>query len=63
MSSSQKEQNIVLFDSGTDLKDLKKSLSKNQQIIITFDYKSHEILSREKIPHEISDSFLVHPKV
>ena len=24
MSSSQKEQNIVLFDSGTDLKDLKK---------------------------------------
>ena len=58
MSSSQKEQNIVLFDSGTDLKDLKKSLSKNQQIIITFDYKSHEILSREKIPHEISDSFL-----
>ena len=58
MSSSQKEQNIVLFDSGTDLKDLKKSLSKNRQIIITFDYKSHEILSREKIPHEISDSFL-----
>ena len=58
MSSLHKEQNIVLFESDTNLKNVKKFISKNESLIITFDYKSHEILSRRKIPHKISDSFL-----
>lgn len=58
MSSLNKEQNIVLFDSNTNLKNLKNIISKKKSLIITFDYKSHEILSRKKIPHEISDTFL-----
>ena len=58
MCSLHKEQNIVLFESDTNLKNVKKFISKNESLIITFDYKSHEILSRRKIPHKISDSFL-----
>ena len=58
MTSSHKEQNIVLFESSTDLKNIEKFISKNDSHVITFDYKSHEILTRRKISHEISDSFL-----
>ena len=58
MCSLHKEQNIVLFESDTNLKNVKKFIPKNESLIITFDYKSHEILSRRKIPHKISDSFL-----
>ena len=58
MSSLDKEQNIVFFESSTDLKNIEKFIPKNGSVIITFDYKSHEILTRRKISHEISDSFL-----
>ena len=58
MSSLDKEQNIVFFESSTDLKNIEKFISKNDSHVITFDYKSHEILTRRKISHEISDSFL-----
>ena len=58
MSSLQKEQNIVLFESSTNLKNIEKFISKNNSLIITFDYKSHEILTLRRIPHEVSDSFL-----
>ena len=58
MNSSDKEQNIILFDSGTNIKNIKKLILKNASLVITFDYKSHEILSRRKILHKISDSFL-----
>ena len=58
MSSLHKEQNIVLFESSTNLKNIKKFISKNNSLIITFDYKSHKNLNLKKVPHEISDSFL-----
>ena len=58
MSSLDKEQSIVFFESSTDLKNIEKFISKNNSVIITFDYESHEILTRRKISHEISDSFL-----
>ena len=58
MSSLQKEQNIVLFESSTNLKNIEKFISKNNSLIIAFDYKSHEILTLRRIPHEVSDSFL-----
>ena len=58
MSSLDKEQNIVFFESSTDLKNIEKFIPKSGSVIITFDYKSHEILTRRKISHKISDSFL-----
>ena len=58
MSSFHKEQNIVLFESSTNLNNIEKFISKNDSIIITFDYKSHDLLTLRKISHKISDSFL-----
>ena len=58
MSSLHKEQNIVLFESSTNLKNIEKFISKNDSIIITFDYKSHELLTLRKVSHKVSDSFL-----
>ena len=58
MSSLQKAQNIVLFESSTNLKNIEKFISKNNSLIIAFDYKSHEILTLRRTPHEVSDSFL-----
>ena len=58
MSSLHKEQNIVLFESSTNLKNIKKFIPKNDALIITFDYKSHKSLTLRKVPHEVSDSFL-----
>ena len=58
MSSLDKEQNIVFFESSTDLKNIEKFIPESGSVIITFDYKSHEILARRKISHKISDSFL-----
>ena len=49
MSSLQKEQNIVLFESSTNLKNIEKFISKNNSLIIAFDYKSHEILRFQTI--------------
>ena len=58
MSSLHKEQNIILFESSTNLKNIEKFISKNDLIIITFDYKSHELLTLRKVSHKVSDSFL-----
>jgi len=56
MSSLHKEQNIVLFELSTNLKNIEKFISKNESLIITFDYKSHELLSRKKYRMK----FLIH---
>ena len=48
MSSLHKEQNIILFESSSDLKNIEKFISKNNSLIITFDHKSHEILTLQK---------------
>lgn len=46
---------IILFDSSATLEDLKTVL-RNQKII-TFDMESHELLTKNNINHEISDSY------
>lgn len=48
---------IILFDSSSDIEDLKK-IRKNDALIITFDYESHKQLLQNKISHEISDNYL-----
>ena len=48
---------ILLFDSSSNINELKKFLSKQPAKIITFDYESHAELSKEKIEHEISDNY------
>ena len=48
--------NIVLFDSTSNIEIL-KNLEKDT-LIITFDYKSHKLLSKNKIEHDISDKYL-----
>ena len=48
---------IVLFDSSSTFDDIKKFVEQNKTII-TFDYESHQLLSRNNIPHEISDNYI-----
>lgn len=48
---------IILFDSSTDINDLKKTLEHKSVHIITFDYLSHKTLSKENIVHQISDDY------
>src|SRR3989344_6865945 len=48
--------NIVLFDSTSNIEIL-KNLEKDT-LIITFDYKSHKLLSKNKIEHDISEKYL-----
>lgn len=48
---------IILFDSSSNIEDLKK-IKKKDALIISFDYESHNQLSQNKIPHEISDKYL-----
>lgn len=48
---------IILFDSSSNIEDLKK-IKKKDALIVSFDYESHKQLSQNKIPHEISDKYL-----
>lgn len=48
---------IILFDSSSNIDDIKKFNDKDK-IIITFDYESHNLLSKNGIPHEISDNYI-----
>lgn len=48
--------NIILFDSTSNIETL-KNLKKNT-LIVTFDYESHKLLSKNKIKHDISDNYL-----
>ena len=48
---------IVLFDSSSNIEDLRQILNK-KPMVISFDYESHEILKKNKIEHQISDRFV-----
>ena len=50
-------KNIVFFDSSCNFENFKKEFEKSD-LIITFDYLSHKLLSSKKIHHEISDNYL-----
>ena len=49
---------IVLFDSSCNLKELEQDIEDKSSLIITFDYESHQLLNKNNIKHEISDSYL-----
>jgi len=48
--------NLILFDFSNSYEDIEKI--KNESVIITFDYESHELLKKKKITHKISDEFI-----
>ena len=56
MSETFNTDIIILFDSSSNLKQL-KNFPKNV-LVITFDYESHKLLSQKNIPHKISDDFI-----
>lgn len=49
---------ILLFDSSSNISELKKFIDKQSTKIITFDYESHAQLENERIEHEISDNYI-----
>ena len=49
---------VILFDSSSSIKELKRLLLQSTPKIITFDYDTHKILSKNNIEHEISDTFV-----
>jgi hypothetical protein len=48
---------IILFDSTCDFESFSKEFD-TSDLVITFDYLSHKLLTSENIPHQISDDFL-----
>jgi hypothetical protein len=51
-------KNIVFFDSSCNFENFKNALD-TSDLIITFDYFSHNLLTSKKIAHEISDNFII----
>lgn len=58
MSYLSKPDSVVLFDSSSNIEELKRFIQNKKSAVITFDYESHIILSKNNIVHEISDSYL-----
>jgi hypothetical protein len=55
------EKIIILFDSFTNIKSVKNILTRHSSfLIISFNYESHLVLTKEKIPHILSEDFLEH---
>jgi len=53
------EKTIILFDSFTNIKSVKSILTKDSSfLVVSFDYESHLLLTKEKIPHTLSEDFL-----
>jgi len=58
-SKHQQSNVIVLFDSTSDIDQLKDLVKqKKNLVIITFDYESHKTMLQNKIQHQISDDYL-----
>lgn len=55
--NSQKYEKIILFDSSSKFRDLDKFID-DDNLIITFDYKSHTLLSQKNVKHTVSDTYL-----
>jgi len=51
-------KNIVFFDSSCNFENFKNTLD-TCDLIITFDYFSHNLLTSKKIAHEISDNYII----
>ena len=51
------ESIVLLFDSSSNVDEIKKFVEQKTKII-TFDYETHKILSKNKIDHEISDNYI-----
>lgn len=49
---------IVLFDSNSSIDDIKEFLENTNGLIISFDFTSHKLLTKHKIPHRISDDWI-----
>ena len=57
-SMSNLQSHILFFDSSVDLDEIKLIIIKYSPLIITFDYKSHNLLQQNNIDHKISDEYL-----
>ena len=55
--SGLQESVVLLFDSSSNVDEIKKFVEQDTKII-TFDYETHKILSKNKIDHEISDNYI-----
>lgn len=58
MNSNESEQQFLLVDSSLKIEQIKDILDKNELKIITFDYYSHKLLSKNNISHQISDNYI-----
>jgi hypothetical protein len=56
-------QNIILFNSSSELITLKKLNLDKSSIIITFDFESHKLLLENDIEHHISDTFITEKNI
>ena len=55
--SDLQESLVLLFDSSSTIDQIKKFVEQKIKII-TFDYESHKMLSKNNIDHEISDNYI-----
>ena len=49
---------IILVDSSLDFSKFMEILKDKDNKVITFDYNSHKLLTKEKIEHSISDTYV-----
>jgi hypothetical protein len=49
---------IILFDSNSSIDDIEEFFNKPDSLIISFDFTSHKLLTKHKIPHRISDNWI-----
>lgn len=59
MSQNDQSKIIALIDSNTKIDTIKNHLKKHSQLkIITFDFESHKLLTKNKILHDLSDNYI-----
>ena len=58
MTSNVNSKSIVLYDSESNIYELKKIIKNSNPLIITFNLNSHNFLLKNKIKHELSDDYL-----
>ena len=49
---------IILFYSNSSIDDIEAFFNKPDSLIISFDFTSHKLLTKHKIPHRISDDWI-----
>ena len=58
LTSNVNSKSIVLYDSESNIYELKKIIKNSNPLIITFNLNSHNFLLKNKIKHELSDDYL-----